>query len=101
MREKRYNILTKIQEADSIVIGASNGLSISEGYHIFADDSAFKEKFGDFREKYGFYSIIQRCFYPFPSQEEKWAFFSRLYEYFLYNKEASLVMKKLYELVKF
>jgi NAD-dependent SIR2 family protein deacetylase len=100
MEEKYHKILTKIQEADSIVIGASNGLSISEGIHIFADDFAFRENFGDFRNKHGFRSIIQGCFYPYPSQEEKWAFFSRMYEYFLINKEASQVMKNLYELVK-
>lgn len=100
MEEKYRKVLTKIQEADSIVIGASNGLSISEGYHIFAEDSSFLEHFGDFREKYGFRSIIKGCFYPYPSQEEKWAFFSRMFEYFLYNKEASPIMKNLYELVK-
>ena len=27
-----------IKEADGILIGASNGLSIAEGYNIFADD---------------------------------------------------------------
>ena len=31
MKEKCSEVLTKIQEADSLVIGASNGLSISEG----------------------------------------------------------------------
>ncbi|UOY90000.1 Sir2 family NAD-dependent protein deacetylase [Bacillus glycinifermentans] len=100
MIEKYRKVLTKIQEADSIVIGASNGLSISEGIHIFADDSSFQENFGDFRKKYGFRSIIQGCFYPYPSREEKWTFFSRMYEYFLINKEASPVMKNLYELVR-
>ncbi|GAB6181223.1 hypothetical protein JCM14036_25420 [Desulfotomaculum defluvii] len=100
MAEKYRKVLTKIQEADSIVIGASNGLSISEGIHIFADDTAFQENFGDFRNKHGFRSIIQGCFYPYPSQEEKWAFFSRMYEYFLINKLTSPVMKNLYELVK-
>ncbi|MGK9184746.1 hypothetical protein KXS12_21130 [Priestia filamentosa] len=100
MEEKYGKVLTKIEEADGIVIGASNGLSISEGIHIFADNSAFRENFGDFREKYGIRSIIQGCFYSFPSEEEKWAFFSRMYEYFLYKNEASPVMKNLYELVK-
>ena len=99
--ENNYNtILTKIEEADGIVIGASNGLSISEGIHIFADNEAFQGNFGDFRVKHGFRSIIQGCFYPFPTEEEKWAFFSRMYNHFLYNKEASPVMKNLYELVK-
>lgn len=100
MENKYIEVLKKIKEADSVVIGASNGLSISEGYHIFAEDSNFLNNFGDFRKKYGFHSIIQGCFYPYPSQEEKWAFFSRMFEYFLYNKEASSVMKNLYELVK-
>lgn len=100
MEEKYIEVLKKIKEADSVVIGASNGLSISEGHHIFAEDSNFLNNFGDFREKYGFHNIIQGCFYSYPSQEEKWAFFSRMFEYFLYNKEASSVMKNLYELVK-
>lgn len=100
MEEKYQKVLRKIKEADSIVIGASNGLAISEGYNIFAEDSSFLEHFGDFRKKYGFRSIIQGSFYPYPSEEEKWAFFSRMYAYFLNNKEASPVMKNLYELVK-
>ncbi|WP_062106484.1 Sir2 family NAD-dependent protein deacetylase [Bacillus niameyensis] len=100
MEEKLNKILTKIEEADSVLIGASNGLSISEGIHIFAENADFLENFGDFRKKYGFRSIIQGCFYPFPTEEEKWAFFSRMYNYFLYNEEASPVMKNLYELVK-
>lgn len=100
MEEQYYNILKKIEDANGIIIGASNGLSISEGIHIFADNAAFLENFGDFRRKYGFHSIIEGCFYPFPYEEEKWAFFSRMYNYFLYNTEASPVMKNLYELVK-
>ena len=30
-------IAVKIKEADAILIGASNGLSITEGLHLFAD----------------------------------------------------------------
>ncbi|URZ05191.1 Sir2 family NAD-dependent protein deacetylase [Clostridium felsineum] len=100
MTDKYLKILEKIQEADSIVIGASNGLSISEGYNIFVDDLSFRENFGDFREKYNFYNIIQGCFYSYPSEEEKWTFFSRMFEYFLYDKKPSMIMKNLYKLVK-
>lgn len=100
MKEKYAEVITKMKEADRIIIGASNGLSISEGVHIFAENKDFLEYFGDFREKYGFRSIIQGCFHPFPTEEEKWAFFSRMYDYFLYDKVASPVMKNLYELVK-
>ena len=42
----------KIKEADAILIGASNGLSITEGLHLFADNEAFEKLFGDFKRKY-------------------------------------------------
>ena len=38
-------IAEKIKRADAILIGASNGLSITEGLHLFADDQAFRELF--------------------------------------------------------
>ena len=43
MKEKYRNIYKVLQEADALLIGASNGLSISEGYNIFADDLWFQE----------------------------------------------------------
>ena len=35
-----------IKEADGILIGASNGLSIAEGYNIFADDRSEERRVG-------------------------------------------------------
>ncbi|WP_164854979.1 hypothetical protein [Peribacillus frigoritolerans] len=35
MEEKYQEVLRKIKEADSVVIRASNGLAISEGYNNF------------------------------------------------------------------
>lgn len=100
MKSMYQEVLTKLNTADCILIGASNGLAISEGYNIFAEDSSFLENFGDFREKYDIHSILQGAFYRYPSEEEKWAFFSRMYAYFLKDKSASLLMKNLYDLVK-
>lgn len=68
----------KIREADAVLIGASNGLSIAEGLHLFADNQAFRELFGDYRRKYGITCILQGIGFPWPSQEEKWGFLSRL-----------------------
>lgn len=45
-------VAEKIQKADAILIGASNGLSITEGLHLFADNQAFEDLFGDFKDKY-------------------------------------------------
>lgn len=71
-------IQNKIENADAILIAASNGLSISEGYHLFADNPAFRELFSDFRTKYGIRCIIQGMTYPYKTEEETWAFWSRL-----------------------
>ena len=54
-------IAAKLNEADAILIGASNGFSISEGLHIFADNQAFEEVFGDFKRAYGIRNILSGC----------------------------------------
>ena len=51
-------IAAKLKEADAILIGASNGFSISEGLHIFADNEVFEEVFGDFKRIYGIRNIL-------------------------------------------
>ena len=45
-------IAEKIRQSDAILIGASNGFSISEGLHIFADNEKFDRIFGDFKRMY-------------------------------------------------
>ncbi|WP_455537713.1 hypothetical protein [Terrisporobacter sp.] len=75
-------ILKKIQEADAILIGASNGFSISEGLNLFANDEKFEKLFGDFKRKYGVDNILHGSFTKYPTEEEKWAFFSRLVSYY-------------------
>lgn len=59
-----------IQAADAILIGASNGLSITEGLHLFADNQAFEELFGDLKRKYGLRCILQGMGARWPSEEE-------------------------------
>lgn len=100
MQEVYQEIMTKIKEADAILIGASNGLSISEGFNIFADDAWFQENFGDFRKKYGIQSVLRGIFFQFPTEEEKWAFWSRLAYLKCYAEQPSQMMKNLYGLVK-
>ena len=52
MSEMRQ-IAEKINNADAVLIGASNGLSITEGIHLFANNQAYQELFGDYQKKYG------------------------------------------------
>lgn len=75
-------IADKLKEADAILIGASNGFSISEGLHIFADNQAFEDVFGDFKRAYGIRNILSGIFADWPSEEVKWAFLSRLIHHY-------------------
>lgn len=90
----------KIRQADTLVIGASNGLSIAEGIHIFGSNRDFYDRFGDFSQKFGFQNIIQGCFHPFRQPEHYWAYFARLYRYMNVEKPAADVMANLLKLVR-
>ena len=89
-----------LADADAGIVGASNGLSITEGLHIFADNAAFEELFGDFRQKYGIRSILQGFFFCWPSEEERWAFLSRLAMHYSGSYQGSPVMDALISLIR-
>ncbi|EQM88101.1 MULTISPECIES: Sir2 family NAD-dependent protein deacetylase [Stenotrophomonas] len=100
MTEQLRAALERIQAADAVVIGASNGLSISEGIHIFAENEDFAAHFSEFRRQHGFHCIIQGCFHPYPSEAQEWAFFSRMHAYFTRDKAPGEVMRNLRDLVQ-
>lgn len=64
-----------LQNAESVVIGAGAGLSASAGYEY--SGKRFHENFADFEEKHGFHDMYDGGFYPFETDEEMWAFWSR------------------------
>ena len=99
MNETYEKICAVIRQADGVLIGASNGLSIAEGYHIFADDLWFRNNFGDFRDRYGIRNVLQGMFFQYPSEKTKWAFFSRLISRKCYLEKPGSVMQNLYQLV--
>ena len=92
-------IAEKINDADAILIGASNGLSITEGLNLFADDAAFENLFGDFKRKYGLRCILHGMGARWPSGEEKWAFWSRLIQRYCRQYQPTQVMKNLKAIV--
>lgn len=100
MEDIYREVNSALRSAEAVIIGASNGLSISEGYNIFTDNEWFRKNFGDFREKYGIRSILQGMSADFSSDEEKWGFFSRLAYRVHYSWQPSRMMKELKELVK-
>ncbi len=61
--------------AEAVVIGAGAGLSAAAGFTYAG--ARFQRYFSDFAEKYGFSDMYSGGFYPFPTPEEFWAYWSR------------------------
>lgn len=89
----------EISDAQAVIIGASNGLSISEGFNVFADNKWFREGFGDFRSRYGIRSVIEAASFPFPSDEAYWGFWSRLINMKTFGEPLSQALRSLSSIV--
>lgn len=88
-----------IDGADALLITASNGLSIAEGYHLFADNEMFRSQFADFRERFGVRSVLEGASFPYASQADRAEFYRRLRHYWVDLYEPSGVMLNLKRLV--
>ncbi len=69
---------TWLREADGVLVAASNGFDVADGYRQFSCDETFRRVFGDFQRSYGLSSIIQGLAGRWPRWEERWAFLARL-----------------------
>lgn len=72
---KVEKIVSAIKNANAIVIGAGAGMSASAG--LTYSGSRFTDNFQEFIKRYGIRDMYSAGFYPFPTQEEKWAYWSR------------------------
>ena len=86
--DKAYNA---INNADYILIGAGAGFSAAAG--IEYSGKRFEDNFQDFIEKYGVQDMYSATFYPYQTQEEKWAHWTR----HVYVNRYSVGKTKLYE----
>lgn len=87
-----------IKNCDAIIIGAGAGLSAAAGFTYSGE--RFKKYFSDFKEKYGFNDMYSGGFYPYRTQEEFWAFWSRNIYINRYLDAPSDLYNQLYDLVK-
>ena len=87
-----------LQQAQAIVIGAGAGLSAAAG--LTYGGERFRRYFGDFIRKYGMTDMYSAGFYPFETQEEKWAYWSRYIYYNRYDQAAGKTYLDLYRLVR-
>ena len=73
--EPLERLQTALRDCDAVVIGAGAGLSTAAGFTY--NGERFKKYFSDFAAKYGIQDMYSGGFYPFPTQEEFWAYWSR------------------------
>lgn len=66
---------TYIKNADYILIGAGAGLSSAAG--LTYSGKRFEENFKEFIDKYGMTDMYSAGFYPFPSEEARWGYWSK------------------------
>ena len=75
MTESITRITDALRAADCVLIGAGAGLSTSAGYDYAG--ARFLKYFSDFHTRFGIEDIYSGGFYPFPSREMFWAWWSR------------------------
>ena len=87
-----------IEEADVVVIGAGAGLSAAAG--LTYSGERFEKNFKEFIEKYNMTDMYSAGFYPFSTQEEKWAYWSKHIYFNQYNDNGVQLYRDLLEVVK-
>lgn len=87
-----------IEEADAVVIGAGAGLSTSAGFVY--NGERFEKHFSDFGKLYGFKDMYSGGFYPYKTQEEMWAYWSKFIYVNRYMDAPKPVYDQLLMLVK-
>ena len=90
-----------IRNADCIIIGAGAGASTAAG--ISMGGERFTDNFGEFIEKYGGHYMTDMYaagFYPFPSEEAKWGYWSKVALLNRFDLPALPLYKELYDIVK-
>ena len=87
-----------LSESDAVVIGAGAGLSTAAGF-VYSGER-FERYFSDFAHKYGFTDMYSGGFYPYPTQEEFWAYWSRYIWINRYMDAPKPVYNRLLELVR-
>lgn len=86
-----------IGNADYILIGGGAGLSDSAGLKYSGD--RFTDNFKDFIEKYGMKDMYSSGFYPFKTEEEKWAYWARHIYVNRYEPGPTKLYQELFDLV--
>lgn len=95
----RIKQLKKIlNDSEHVIIGAGSGLSTAAG--IDYGGKRFQDNFEDYIRQYGFTDMYTSSFYPFKTEEEKWAYWARHINLNNTGMDATILYKKLFQLVE-
>lgn len=87
-----------LAEADYVLIGGGAGASTAAGVLYAGAD--FNDFFGDFVKEYNFTDLYSASFHEFETQEEQWAFNSRLIHFVMLKHSKLPLYCKLYDLIR-
>ena len=96
--EQLERLQKALQDCDVVVIGAGSGLSTAAGFTYTG--KRFEQHFSDFAQKYGIRDMYSGGFYPFPTMEEFWAYWSRYIYINRYQGAPKPVYENLLKLVQ-
>lgn len=87
-----------LETAEAIVIGAGAGFSDAAGIKYVG--KRFTDNFQEFIEKYDMVDLYTSSFYPFKTQEEKWAYWAKHISLNRFETPGTKLYKDLFNLVK-
>lgn len=93
-----HKLRSALDRADYVVIGAGAGLSAAAG--IAYGGKRFTDNFADFIAKYGLTDMYSSAFYPFETEEERWAYWARHILMNRHDAPATDLYRLLLEVVK-
>ena len=88
-------LATALDAADAVLVGAGAGLSTAAG--LTYSGARFREHFSDFIGRYGFTDMYSGGFFPFPTEEERWAYWSRYIKINRYDPVPTPLYERLLE----
>ena len=87
-----------LHDADRVLIGAGAGLSTAAGHDYGGE--RFQRTFGEYIKRYGMTDMYSGGFYPFPTAEDRWAFWARNATVNCLGESALPLYRDLYEWAK-
>ena len=96
--ERLADLQRLIAEADYVLIGAGAGLTTTAGIDYAGED--FRREFREWIDRYGITDLYSAGFYPFKTDEERWAYWAKHIWFGRYRTGALPLYKKLLKMVE-